>query len=64
MIDGDEGRPRDFSEAPIPRRPLFLLPDLDRIRIYSEHGEECEFDEPEFLTAIAYVLRQGHRRRR
>jgi hypothetical protein len=23
------------------------------IRIYSEHGEEREFDEPEFLTAIA-----------
>jgi hypothetical protein len=27
------------------------------IRIYSEHGEECEFDEPEFLTAIAYASR-------
>jgi hypothetical protein len=25
------------------------------IRIYSEHGDECEFDEPEFLTAIAYA---------
>jgi hypothetical protein len=22
------------------------------IRIYSEHGEECEFDEPEFLTGL------------
>jgi len=27
------------------------------IRIYSEHGKECEFDEPEFLTAIAYASR-------
>ena len=27
------------------------------IRIYSEHGEECEFDEPEFLKAIAYASR-------
>jgi hypothetical protein len=27
------------------------------IRIYSEHGEEREFDEPEFLTAIAHASR-------